>query len=46
MFIFCHRTQKMSQQWAEKKKVQESLVRKLESMRGRVNGRKVNGIVA
>jgi hypothetical protein len=32
--------QKLSQQWAEKKKIHQDLVRKLEGMRGRGPGRR------
>jgi hypothetical protein len=43
MVVFCLRTKKLAGQWEEKKKVQDSLVRKLESMRGR-GGRRVGKV--
>ncbi|KAF2433794.1 hypothetical protein EJ08DRAFT_647087 [Tothia fuscella] len=39
MFIFCHRTKKLSGQWGESKKIHKELVKKLEIMRGRTGRR-------
>jgi hypothetical protein len=33
MLVFCFRAKRLSGQWAEKRKIQESLNRKLESVR-------------
>jgi hypothetical protein len=45
MVIFCARTKKLAGVWKEKKKIQESLVRKLEVVRSSRGSRRSAGLV-